>query len=267
MKKRLYPAIIPVMILAAIPALLSAADLPKLQQLFDSKLTPTQRANACFELRGNSDPEVIRAMSRALEDSELVSCAADNLRLVKAIAPLKQALHSPDAQARAAAARELGAFLSPGAFPNAERHDPNLLDALSEAALDENALVGSNALAALSESSDPSVLPYLAALAKKGGMIGDMALERILQLDTKAALAIARPLLDSSQVPDKLYAMRAIGVAGDRSDLAALRAIAASKEETPTQHTRGFGLMPPVNLSRAAESAIASIESRLPARP
>jgi hypothetical protein len=127
--------------------------------------------------------------------------------------------------------------------------------------------VGSNALAALSESGDPSVVPYLAALAKKGGMIGDMALERILQLDTKAALAIARPLLDSSQVPDKLYAMRAIGVAGDRSDLAALRAIAASKEETPTQHTRGFGLMPPVNLSRAAESAIASIESRLPARP
>src|SRR5580704_11080170 len=141
MKKRLYPAIIPVMILAAIPALLSAADLPKLQQLFDSKLTPTQRANACFELRGNSDPEVIRAMSRALEDSGLVSCAADNLRLVKAIEPLKQALHSPDAQARAAAARELGAFLDPGAFLNDPR-DPTLLDSLAEAALDENALVG-----------------------------------------------------------------------------------------------------------------------------
>jgi hypothetical protein len=253
MKKRLC--------LAIIPALLTAADLPKIQQLFDPKLTPTQRANTCFELRGNSDPEVIRAMSRALEDSELVSCAADNLRLVKAIEPLKQALHSPDAQARAAAARELGAFLQ------AETPDPALLDMLTEAALDENALVGSNALAALNESSDPSVIPHLAALARKGGMIGDMALERILQLDTKAALAIARPLLDSSQVPDKLYAMRAIGVAGDRSDLAALRAIATSKEETPTQHTRGFGLMPPVNLSRAAESAIASIESRIPARP
>jgi HEAT repeat protein len=246
MKKRFCLA----MIQAMIPAMLYAADLPKIQQLFDPKLTPTQRANACFELRGNSDPEVIRAMSRALEDSELVSCAADNLRLVKAIEPLKQALHSPDPQARAAAARELGAFLNPGAFPNsgafpnAQMHDPTLLDALSEAALDENALVGSNALAALSEYSDPSVIP-----------------------DAKAALAIARPLLDSSQVPDKLYAMRAIGVAGDRSDLAALRAIAASKEETPTQHTRGFGLMPPVNLSRAAESAIASIESRMPARP
>ncbi len=264
MKKRLclaiIPAMIPVMIPAMIPAIipatLSAADLPKIQQLFDPKLTPTQRANACFELRGNAEPEVIRAMSRALEDSELVSCAADNLRLIKAVEPLKQALHSPDAQARAAAARELGSF-----------QDPALLDALSEAALDENALVGSNALAALDEYSDLSVIPYLAALAKKGGMIGDMALERILQLDAKTALAIARPLLDSPQVPDKLYAMRAIGVAGDRSDLASLRRIVASKEETPTQHTRGFGLMPPVNLSRAAESAIASIESRMPARP
>jgi HEAT repeat protein len=235
--------------------LLSAADLLKLQQLFDPKLAPTQRANACFELRGNAEPEVIRAMSRALENPGLVSCAADNLRIVNAIEPLKQALHSPDAEARAAAARELGTF-----------EDPDLLVALSEAALDENALVGSNALAALTEYHDRRVIPYLAALAKKGGMIGDMALERILQLDAKTALTIARPLLGSEQVPDKLYAMRTLGAAGDRSDLAALQKIAATAEEAPAQRARGFGFMPPINLARAAESAIASIESRTESR-
>jgi len=252
MKKRYLLVMMP----ALFSTLVSGAEIPKLQQLFDSKLTPTQRVNGCFELRGNADPEVIRAMSRALENPELISCAADNLRLVKAIEPLKQALKSPNAEARAAAARELGAF-----------HDPGLLDALSDAARDENALVGSNALAALTEYTDRRVIPYLAALAQNGGMVGDMALERILQLDARTALSIARPLLGSDQVPDKLYAMRTLGAAGDRSDLAALRKIAATTEEVPTQRARGFGFMPPINLARAAESAIAAIESRMAQSP
>jgi HEAT repeat protein len=223
----------------------------KLQQLFDPKSTATQRSNVCFELRGNSDPEVIRAMSRALDDQELVACAADNLRIANAVEPLKQALSSPNEQARSAAARELGSF-----------QDLTLLESLSRAAQDANALVASNALEALSEYRDAAVIPYLAALAKKGGMIGDMALERVLQLDSSVALSIARPLLESAQVPDKLYAMRTIGAAGDRSDLPELRKIATSKEEAPVQRSRGFGLMPPINLARAAQSAIAAIEAR-----
>jgi HEAT repeat protein len=233
---------------ALIPALLSAADVTG---LFDPKLTPTQRVNACFELRGNSDPEVIRAMSRAMENQDLVSCAADNLRLVRAIEPLKQSLAGSNEQARAAAARELGSF-----------RDPALLDLLSAAAQDSNTLVASNALAALSDYSDPAVVPYLSALAKKGGMIGDMALERVLQLDPAVALPIARSLFQSPQVPDKLYAMRTLGAAGDRSDLPGLRKLADSKEEAPVQRSRGFGLMPPINLARAAQSAIAQIEAR-----
>jgi HEAT repeats len=231
-----------------IPAILSAADVAG---LFDPKLTPTQRVNACFELRGNAEPEVIRAMSRALENQDLVSCAADNLRLVRAIEPLKLALGSSNEQMRAAAASALGSF-----------QDPELLEVLNAAAQDPNALVASNALAALSEYTNPAVIPYLAALAKKGGMIGDMALERVLQLDPAVALPIARVLFQSAQVPDKLYAMRTIGVAGDRSDLPELRKLAESKEEAPAQHSRGFGLMPPVNLARAAQSAIAQIEGR-----
>jgi HEAT repeat protein len=231
-----------------IPVMLSAADVTG---LFDPKLTPTQRVNVCFALRGSNDPEVIRAMSRALENQDLISCASENLRLAHAIDPLKQALASSNEQTRAAAARELGSF-----------HDPALLDSLSTAAQDANALVASNALAALSEYSDPAVVPYLAALAKKGGMIGDMALERVLQLDPGVALPIARALFQSAQVPDKLYAMRALGSAGDRSDLPELRKLADSKEEAPVQRTRGFGLMPPISLARAAQSAIAQIEAR-----
>jgi HEAT repeat protein len=153
--------------------------------------------------------------------------------------------------ARAAAARKLGSF-----------QNPALLGPLSRAARDANALVASNALAALSQYRDPAVIPYLAELAKKGGMIGDMALDRILELDRSVALNIARGLLDSPQVPDKLYALRTIGAAGDRTDLAPLKIIAASAEDQPPQRTRGFGLVPPINLSRAAQSAIAEIETR-----
>jgi HEAT repeat protein len=236
------------LLIALIPTLLSVADVTG---LFDPKSTPTQRVNACFDLRGNADPEVIRALSRAMEDQDLVSCAAENLRLIHAVEPLKMALQSPNEQARAAAVRGLGSF-----------HDLALLDVLNAAAEDPNALVASNALAALSEYDQPAVIPYLAALARKGGMIGDMALERVLQMDPGVALPIARSLFQSPQVPDKLYAMRTLGVAGDRSDLPGLRKLADSKEEAPAQHSRGFGLMPPVNLARAAQSAMAQIEAR-----
>jgi HEAT repeat protein len=233
-------------------ALLWAADLDQLQKLFDSKLTPTQRANVCFELRGNADPEVLRAMSQKMDDPQLVSCAAENLRLAHAVEALEEALRSTNEQTRAAAARELGSF-----------HDAALIEPLSIAAQDPNILVASSALMALSKFDDPAVIPYLGALAKNGGMIGDMALERILQLDSQQAVSIARQLLRSPQVPDKLYAMRAIGIAGDLSDLPALKKIAASREETPAQRMRGFGLMPPINLARAAQSAMEAIEGRI----
>ena len=46
-------------LIVLIPAILGAAELPRLQQLFDPKLPATERANICFELRGNSSAEVI----------------------------------------------------------------------------------------------------------------------------------------------------------------------------------------------------------------
>ena len=221
-------------------------------QMFDHKLSPTRRVNACFELRGSTDEDVLRAMTRGLDDPDLLSCAATNLRLAGAIEPLKQALiSSQNEQVRATVARELGSF-----------QKPELLEVLSRAANEENALVATNALAGLCQYEDASVIPYLVALAKRGGMIGDMALERISQLDPAASLGIARELLSSAQVPDKLYAMRAIGSFGDRSDLADLKKIAADNPDNLSQRGRGFGLMPPINLARAAQAAIASIETR-----
>ncbi|HEV3334606.1 MAG TPA: HEAT repeat domain-containing protein [Bryobacteraceae bacterium] len=235
-----------------LPVLIAAAEQAPVQTMFDGKAPAAQRANACYALRGKADPEIVVALGRALEDPDLLSCAADNLRIAGAIDPLKQALSSENFQVRAAAARELGSF-----------QKAELLEPLSHAAQDPNALVATNALAGLSQYQDPGVQPYLGALAKKGGMIGDMALDRLWQLDSKAALMVARGLLSSGQVPDQLYAMRILGASGDSSDLPPLKEIAAAHKENLAQRDRGFGFMPAINLARAAQSAIGAIQSRM----
>jgi len=235
------------------PVLAICGDPTSLDRLFDGKLTPSQRATACFELRGNPEAEVVNALGKALEDPVLLSCAADNLRIVGAVEMLQRALSNQDPQVRAAAVRQLGTF-----------QKPDLLDAISRAAQDENLLVATNALNGLSEYQDPAVTPFLTGLAKKGGMIGDMALDRLAQLQSGLALGVARELLASPQVPDRLYAMRVIGAFGDASDLAELSKIAKSSPESLSQRARGFGFMPAINLARAAQSAIASIQFRQP---
>lgn len=239
------------LILCLAPALAAAADTPQLDRLFDAKLNPTQRATACFELRGSKDADTIAAMARALDDAGLLSCAVENLRVAGAIAPLKDALSNPNEQVRAAAARVLGSF-----------QRVELLEPLSRAAQDDNMLVATNALAGLSQYHDPAVVPYITALAKKGGMVGDMAIDRLAEMDAAGALMVARELVTRPQVPDKLYAMRIMGAHGDRSDLPALKKIAAAGQENLSQNSRGFGFMPPISLTRAAETAIRSIESR-----
>ena len=234
-----------------LPVMVVAAGEPALDRMFDAKLNATQRAGACFELRSVKDDATVAAMGRAMEDPGLLACAAENLRLAGAVAVLRDGLSSKNEQVRATAARALGSF---------QRSD--LLEPLSRAAEDENLLVATNALAGLSQYEGPEVVPYLATLAAKGGMVGDMAIDRLAALDKAAALKVARQLLDSPQVPDKLYAMRVIGAGGDRSDLPSLRKIAASGQENLAQRNRGFGFMPPISLARAAETAIKEIEAR-----
>lgn len=235
-----------------IPMLAFAAQDPAIVRLFDSKANATIRANACFELRGKSDPETVQALGRAMEDQELLTCAAENLRIAGAIDVLREKLGSASPEVRAAAARELGTL-----------QKPELLESLNQAAQDENALVAVNALEALCRYTDRAAVPYLAALALKGGITGDMALERLAELAPEISLGIARKLLAGSQAPDRIYAMRILGAQGDATDLADLRKIAVEDREPLAQRGRGFGFIPPLSLSRAAAGAIAAIEARI----
>ena len=241
-----------------IPAFFAAAlatHAADLNSMFDANRNATQRATTCYELRGEASPDAIEAMTRALQTPELLTCAATNLRIAGAIGPLRRALENPAPEIRAAAARELGAF-----------RDPGLIGPLTEAAQDENLLAASAALEALSQYDDPdavnNMVPQLATLAERGGMIGDIALDKLSRLAPAPALRIARQLLASSQVPDRLYALRVIGSLGDASDLPALKKIASSSDESLEQRSRGFGFMPAINLARAARAAMETVESR-----
>jgi len=219
--------------------------------MFDTKLPQAQRDSACVKLQSQPNAENIGVMTRALEDESMRTCAVVSLRMYGAVDALTKALSNPDPQIRAAALREAGSF-----------QRPELLEALGKAALDPNLLVASNAMQGLTQYGDPAVIPVLAEIARAGGMTGDMALDRILSLDPAAALPIARKLIQSPQVPDRLFAMRVLGAAGDSSDLPVLQNIAAQDKENLSQKGRGFGLMPAISLSRAAQTAIAGIQAR-----
>jgi HEAT repeat protein len=219
-------------------------------RMLDPKLNVAQRNNACFELRGSGSPETIAALSRALKTPEVRSCAARSLREAGAVDELKTALASSDPDLRAAAARELGAL-----------GRPDLIEPLAQTARDPNLIVATNALEGLTQYQDPRVLPALLSLAERGGPVAAMALSRAVQFDDPGVLAVSRKLMAVRDVTLRLAALRAIGDFGDTADLAALRELAA-KAERAAPAGRGFGLVPAIDLSRAAQNAIRQIESR-----
>jgi HEAT repeat protein len=139
---------------------------------------------------------------------------------------------------------------------------PELVEALAQTARDPNLLVAINGVEALSQYQDPDALPYLLGLAETGGLIGAMALSRAVQFHEPAVLAVARQLMKARDVPLRLAALRAIGDLGGASDLSGLTELAA-KAETATSTGRGFGLVPALDLSRAAQNAIRQIQERL----
>jgi hypothetical protein len=122
-------------------------------------------------------------------------------------------------------------------------------------------LVATNAVMGLGEYKDHAVLPYLLDLAKGGGVVGVAALSRAAQFHDPATLPIARSLLSTNDAPSKLLALKIIGDLGDAADLPRLREMAAQSQPVGARG-RGFGLMPVVDLSRVAKSAIAEIEKR-----
>jgi len=228
---------------------LAAAGDP-VSRMVDDKLTIAQRNNACFALRGDRSREVIAAMRGALASDAVRACAARNLREAGAVEELKGALSAPQPEVRAVAARELGAL---------ER--PDLIELLAKAARDSSMLVATNAVMGLGEYHDRAVVPYLLELAQTSGPAAVAALSQAGRLDEPATLSAARKLLTGSDVAAKLMALMIVGDCGDASDLPRLREIAA-KSVPLSSHGRGFGLLPSLNLARAAQNAIQAIEKR-----
>jgi len=230
-------------------ALAAAGD--PVGRMLDEKLTAAQRNNACFALRGNRSHEVVAAMRGALASEVVRACAARNLREAGAVDELTSALAAPEPEVRAVAARELGSF---------ER--PELIEVLVKAAHDPSVLVATNAVMGLGQYHDRAVLPKLLDLAAGGGAVGIAALSRAARFDEPATLPVARKLLGGSEPAAKLIALLIVGECGDAGDLPRLRELAA-KSEPVGARGRGFGLMPALDISRAAKSAIEGIEKRL----
>lgn len=230
-------------------ALAAAGD--PVGRMLDEKLTAAQRNNACFALRGDRSHEVVAAMRGALASEVVRACAARNLREAGAVDDLTSALAAPEPEVRAVAARELGSF---------ER--PELIEVLVKAAHDPSVLVATNAVMGLGQYHDRAVLPKLLDLAAGGGAVGIAALSRAARFDEPATLPVARKLLGGSEPAAKLIALLIVGECGDAGDLPRLRELAA-KSEPVGARGRGFGLMPALDISRAAKSAIEGIEKRL----
>jgi HEAT repeat protein len=236
-------------------ACLSAYAINPAERMFDTSLTTAQRNDACFALRGAADAPTREAMYRALKLESLRACAATNLRAAGAVEELKQALTDESPEVRAAAARELGSL-----------RQTELLPLLAKAAADPNLLVATNALHGLNQFAGPEVVLYLEPIAQKGGILGIQALGHLDTMKSPAALRVARVLLQHDDVADRVSAMKVLGDSGDATDLPALRAIAASKAEVMVSR-RGFGLMPPIDVARAAKATIGQIEARMGVAP
>jgi HEAT repeat protein len=229
---------------------LAAAD-DQVGRMLDAKLNVAQRNNACFALRGNRSNEVIAALRGAMAgDSVVRACAARNLREAGAVDELRSALSSPEPEVRAVAARELGSF---------ER--PELMEVLAKAARDPNVLAATNAVMGLGQYHDRAVLPYLLDLAAGGGAVGVSALSLAARFDEPATLPAARKLLSGNDAAGKLIALLIVGECGDAGDLPRLRELAAKSVPVGTRG-RGFGLMPALDVSRAAKNAIECIQKR-----
>jgi HEAT repeat protein len=224
-----------------------------LARMQNGSLTVAQRNDACYALRGAAEPAIVAAMRRALDDAPVRACAGINLRVAGAIAELTDALNDSDPQVRALAARQLGAF-----------EKPELLEPLAAAARDSQLIVAANAVAGLADYRDSVVVPYLLEIAKMGGIAGAEALNRALEFRDARVPEIARDLLNRPDVSDKLAGIRALAQMGDSSDLPKLKEIARTETQAVAAQNRGFGLMPAISLSKAAQTAIAAIEKQLP---
>ena len=226
-----------------------AAEDPATRML-DQKASVAQRNDACFALRGNGSAETVAALRKALADSVVRTCAAQDLRLAGALEALLGGVTSDDPDVQAIAAREVG-----------EMRDPRALDALGQAALDPNVLVASAAIDGLAGYGEAQALPFLLQAAQQPGVAGVIALERAAAFHNRTVLPVARQMLATGDAASQVIALGVIGDLGDASDLPKLREMAA-KPEPIASRGRGFGFMPVIDLARVAQNAAGAIEMR-----
>ena len=218
-----------------------------LATMLDGGATAAQRNDACYALRGERAPEAIAALAAAITDKVVRSCAARDLREAGAVPTLISALAAADADTQMAAARELG-----------ELQDARALEPLGSAAVSDNPLVGAAAITALGSYPTGDALPYLMKAAGQPGVNGVNALEQAARSKSPEVLKRARQLLASPDVASQVIALAIVGDLGDSSDLPKLRDLAAHSDPQYSRG-RGFGFMPPIDVARAAQTAIARI--------
>jgi HEAT repeat protein len=221
-----------------------------LATMLDGGATAAQRNDACYALRGERAPEAIAALSTAIADKVVRTCAARDLREAGAVDALLSALAGNDTDAQMAAARELG-----------ELHDAKALESLGRAALSDNLLVGAAAIAALGSYPAADALPYLLGAAGQPGVSGVNALEQAARSKSPEVLKRARQVLQSGDVASQVIALAIIGDQGDASDLPRLRELAVHSDPQYSRG-RGFGFMPPIDVAKAAQSSINRIAAR-----
>ena len=233
-------------ILLCCSAPLFAGDL---ETFLDGRVHFTLRNQACLNLAGDKTPEVVKAMRDSLGISEVQACAGANLRKAGAVNELLSAIKDSDATVRAVAAREMGVM-----------QKPEFLMPLHHAAEDSDILAASNAIEGLVRYEDHSSAPALRELAVKNGVLATLAFNALVNWRDAEVAGIARKLMDSVEPGDQLAGIRAIAMTGDKTDLPRLREL-AKDDVNLSAGGRGFGLMPAISISRAAQNAIRAITS------
>lgn len=226
------------------------ADGGALERMRNAKLSVAQRNDACFELRAEKSTEVAGAMREMLADEQVRQCAVKFLREAGATEQIVTALHDANPEVRAAAVASIGSPVNPEFVPM-----------LAEAARDGNLLVSVSAVEALSREPSDASRATMVRLAGMDTPSGKMAFEKLVSAGHAEALPLARQWMDRADVASRLAAIGGLGALGDRSDLEKLRE-AALHTGRVSPNGRGFGLLPPIDLGRAAQTAIVQIERR-----
>ena len=214
--------------------------------MMDDKGTVAQRNDACYALRGAAlRRSGVSALRRALADKTVRACAARDLREAGAVDALIEALAGSDADTQMAAARELG-----------ELRDPRALEALGRAALSDNVLLASSAIYALGAYEGECGSALSAARRRAAERV-----RRDARWNRRRARTIRRfspsraDVLEKGDIAAQVIALAIIADLGDAGDLPKLRELAAHSDPVYSRG-RGFGFMPPIDLARAAQTAI-----------